>query len=302
MNIRSIISNYEQAIKLEGEGKLDDAYGILSQLALDAECPKPFLMTIEKAISRIEQTLQPPPEVPEEEEIPQAIIQECEWNDETDSLDVYSIRAIPSIEGKMPIKPKEYERLKRDIYERGIQVPLIVTPDHRLLCGYNRWKIAKELGMHNVPVNIKKIHDSKLYEFAIKDNIMRRQLSLDEIAAYMEQESVQGQGRPKKNSQKKTNTDLAKTFGVSETTVSRAKKFAKKVKDTPALKGSSIRTVLDGNEPVIKKMLKFEVTIGIDEERLMKEVENIVDEIYNFNSSNGDKVKAVVQLYLIKRK
>jgi hypothetical protein len=261
-------------------------------------------MTIEKAMSRMEQTLQPPTEPVEEPEevfiVPP--VQECEWDDETDSLDIYEIRAIPSIAGKMPIKQKEYDRMKEDIARRGIQVPLIVTPDKRLLCGYNRWSIAKELGMKRVPIKVKKLSESKLYEFAIKDNIMRRQLSLEEVAAYVEQESTQGKGRPAKNSRQKTNTDLAKTLGVSETTVSRARSFTKKVQNTPTLKGKSMREVLEGGEPVTKKILKFEITIGVDEEKLMKEVENIVDELYGFNSSNGDKVKVVVQLFHIKRK
>jgi ParB-like chromosome segregation protein Spo0J len=204
--------------------------------------------------------------------------------------------------GKMPIKQKEYDRMKEDIYKRGIQVPLVITPDKRLLCGYNRWSIAKELNMKKVPVIVKKVSENKLYEFAVKDNIMRRQLSLEDVAAYIEQESTQEKGRPKKHSREKTNADLAKTLGVSRATISKAKSFTKKVKNMPTLKGKSIREVLESGEPVIRKVLKFEVTIGVDEEKLMKEVENIIDELYDFNPSNGDKIKTVVQLFHIKRK
>lgn len=46
----------------------------------------------------------------------------------------------------------QYERLKADIARHGIQVPVEVHERGHLLDGHHRVRIAKELGIEDVPV------------------------------------------------------------------------------------------------------------------------------------------------------
>ncbi len=70
-----------------------------------------------------------------------------------------------------------YEELRRDIKKNGIRDPLIVAKDGTIVCGHQRYKIALELGIAP-PYVVKKFKDrSKMIEYAIKDNVLRRQLN-----------------------------------------------------------------------------------------------------------------------------
>lgn len=69
-----------------------------------------------------------------------------------------------------------YEGLKNDIQEHGIKVDLHILPDKTILCGHQRWTIAKELGLKEVPVKIVKLKEEDVREYIIKDNLLRRQL------------------------------------------------------------------------------------------------------------------------------
>jgi ParB-like chromosome segregation protein Spo0J len=75
-----------------------------------------------------------------------------------------------------------FERLKKDVMERGIIVPLIVKDDNTLLAGHNRLRVAQELGLTTVPVQFvdDKLTEQQEREFLIKDNLFRRQLAREE--------------------------------------------------------------------------------------------------------------------------
>ncbi len=74
------------------------------------------------------------------------------------------------------------ERLKADIQERGILVPLVAKSDGTLLAGHNRLHIARQLGLSIVPVQY--VEDALSVEderkFVINDNLLRRQLTNDQ--------------------------------------------------------------------------------------------------------------------------
>jgi len=78
--------------------------------------------------------------------------------------------------------PDYFEKLTRDIKERGILVPLVVKLDGTVLAGHNRLRIALELGLSEVPVQkvISDLTQEREKEFLIKDNLLRRQLSVQE--------------------------------------------------------------------------------------------------------------------------
>lgn len=79
------------------------------------------------------------------------------------------------------LEPRAYKYLKEDISERGIQTPLVVTEDGTIVCGCQRYKIAKELGLSDeqIPFIVKRFKSKReMIEYAIKDNILRRQLNV----------------------------------------------------------------------------------------------------------------------------
>lgn len=72
-----------------------------------------------------------------------------------------------------------FTRLRSDIKERGILVPLISKEDGELLAGHNRLKIAIELRLEKIPVQyvISDLKGEEERDFLLKDNLFRRHLS-----------------------------------------------------------------------------------------------------------------------------
>jgi hypothetical protein len=75
-----------------------------------------------------------------------------------------------------------FDRLRADIQERGIIVPLLAKKDDTLLAGHNRLRVASELGLETVPVQyvLDTLAENAEREFIIKDNLYRRQFSTAE--------------------------------------------------------------------------------------------------------------------------
>lgn len=74
----------------------------------------------------------------------------------------------------------EYNELKKDIQHNGIRNPLVVTKDKTIICGHQRIRIAKELqlSIEKISFLTKDFKKQKqLIEFAVKDNLLRRQLN-----------------------------------------------------------------------------------------------------------------------------
>ena len=72
---------------------------------------------------------------------------------------------------------------KEDIRQNGIKVELHITKTNTILCGHQRWEIAKEIELKTVPCKIINIDESdkdKVKEYVIKDNLLRRQLTTEQ--------------------------------------------------------------------------------------------------------------------------
>jgi hypothetical protein len=99
-----------------------------------------------------------------------------------------SLKPHPNIEEVMVIKAEDYERIKEDIDQRGIQIPLVIDPNNCVICGITRWKACKELEIEEVPVFEGKFDlFQDLLDYAIRDNVMRRQIPADERVGLMSQ-------------------------------------------------------------------------------------------------------------------
>lgn len=112
-----------------------------------------------------------------------------------------------------PLSEPEFERLKADIAERGIIVPLIIRSvnDKTLIAGHNRLRAAIKLGLETVPVQYVETTLSPAQEkaFVIKDNLLRRQLDGEQKAKliadlYGEQIRETQHGGARGNQHKKT--------------------------------------------------------------------------------------------------
>ena len=86
-----------------------------------------------------------------------------------------------------PLTGRDFERMKTDIAENGIIVPLIIRSvnDKTLIAGHNRLRAAKDLGLETVPVQYveKTLSPAQEKAFVIKDNLLRRQLTAEQKAA-----------------------------------------------------------------------------------------------------------------------
>jgi ParB family chromosome partitioning protein len=85
----------------------------------------------------------------------------------------------------------ELDALAQSIREKGILQPLLVRTlaaeeaDFELVAGERRWRAAQRVGLHEVPVIIRRITDSEALEIALVENLQREDLSpLEEAEAY----------------------------------------------------------------------------------------------------------------------
>jgi ParB family chromosome partitioning protein len=85
----------------------------------------------------------------------------------------------------------ELDALAQSIREKGILQPLLVRPldaedaTFELVAGERRWRAAQRVGMHEVPVVVRRLVDSEVLEIALVENLQREDLSpLEEAEAY----------------------------------------------------------------------------------------------------------------------
>jgi hypothetical protein len=131
---------------------------------------------------------------------------------------------------EMPMSSDDYKRMKEDIGERGIQIPLSLDKGGKVICGKNRLKAAVELKIEYVPcftIGIEKKEDIEKYSLA--DNLNRRQLNREERIGWVadmlrrRREVVQGRpkGGPRVSGDARSNREIAEVAGVPHQIVDR---------------------------------------------------------------------------------
>ena len=86
-----------------------------------------------------------------------------------------------------PLPPQEYAQLRDSIRERGVLQPLLITADHVLIDGHERWKAIQELGLTKYPLRVVgNLDDAERKELAIRLNVERRHLSRAERQRLLE--------------------------------------------------------------------------------------------------------------------
>lgn len=118
------------------------------------------------------------------------------------------------------LEEEDYQRLKKDIKERGIIDPLICDNSFTLLTGNNRLSIAKELKLEKIPVRIlqNNLSHKEKEKLHVLDNLNRRQLGYEEkknlILKYykedLEKDNRGGNQNKKDESSRELSLDLSK--------------------------------------------------------------------------------------------
>jgi len=88
------------------------------------------------------------------------------------------------------IASDDISELKQSIAQYGVLEPLVValTPaGYQIIAGERRWRAARELGLEDVPVHIKKTSPRGMLEMAIVENVQRVDLSPIERAQAFQQ-------------------------------------------------------------------------------------------------------------------
>ena len=116
-----------------------------------------------------------------------------------------------------PLPPDEYAQLRDSIRDRGVLQPLLITADHVLIDGHERWKAIRELGLVQVPpAGHRQLDDAERKELAIRLNVERRHLSRAERQRLLEMIL--------KEAPAKSTREVADMFRVDQSTVSRTRK------------------------------------------------------------------------------
>ena len=212
------------------------------------------------------------------------------------------------------IKGTDYDALKEDIRQNGIKVDLHITKSNTILCGHQRWEIAKELGIKQIPVKVIDINekdDGRIKEYVIKDNLLRRHLSTEQkyilIATLSEvyedpnkfhgnQHTERSDATVAPDQQQEKEDVLSKTAkdtGVAERTVARARQYRELVKASPELKTKKVTEVLNNYEMKEDKVVRKNTKIEIDVNRINPYDSNMFHFCVNQNKDFGKDVLCV---------
>lgn len=88
------------------------------------------------------------------------------------------------------IQKEEIDELTQSIKSYGVIEPLVVaeTPaGYQIIAGERRWRAAKEAGLNEVPVSIKKTSPKQMLELALVENVQRKDLNPIERAKGFQQ-------------------------------------------------------------------------------------------------------------------
>ncbi len=157
---------------------------------------------------------------------------------------------LTEVQALMPIDPKDRENLKKDIEESGeirdpVKVYINGNGSYLILCGYNRWRIAQELGWENVPIEVLNLSPAERQELVWKDNLNRRHLTREQkqrlIDHFLKTDPVQ------------SNRDIAKKTGSDHKTVGERRSKLESGGEIPHLKAVKGRDGKNYSKPAQSK-------------------------------------------------
>jgi ParB-like chromosome segregation protein Spo0J len=101
-------------------------------------------------------------------------------------VSIENIKEVPEYKELIP-ENNSYEELKKSIQQLGFLDPITVNKKYEILDGYTRYRIAKELGIKEIPVEIYETSGrEEELDIIASFNLKRRHLSKDEIIALID--------------------------------------------------------------------------------------------------------------------
>ena len=206
------------------------------------------------------------------------------------------------------IKGTDYEGLKEDIKQNGIKVDLHVTKSNTILCGHQRWNIAKEIGLKDVPVKIVDIDEKdkdKVKLYVINDNLLRRHLTKEQRAKLhyekykivdkdkgLEQMKL---GKPLGQNVPKVDVyqEIADTSDKDRRTIVRDIQYGKLIEKSPELKTKKYSDVINNYEIKEDKVIRKNTRVEIDVNRINPYDGNMFHFCMNQNKDFGKDVLCV---------
>ena len=179
------------------------------------------------------------------------------------------------------------EELTNSIRARGIIQPIIVrkSDDHNdkfeIVAGERRWQAAQNAGLHEVPVVVIKADNLKSLEFAIVENVQRKDLNpIEEAEGYRKLIDEFGYDQDK----------VSKFIGKSRSHISNclrlltlSEKIKKLISEEKLTQGhAKILVGLDNAELLADKVVQKELSV--------RQIENLV-KVFKFNKNNAKNVK-----------
>lgn len=157
------------------------------------------------------------------------------------TIDIDLIKENPLSENLFGDLPeKEFELLKEDIKDGDVQIPIEVTLDYTVITGHQRLRAKRALGFREIEVDVREDlkSEEEVEEHLIKDNLLRRHLSLEQkvkVVEYLVEKYGGLRGRPPKKGQVapflagkgKTREKVATILGISERSVDKYLKVAR---------------------------------------------------------------------------
>ena len=212
-------------------------------------------------------------------------------NDVSDSKTLISISSIirNKYQPRKNFAKDSLEELTNSIRARGIVQPIIVrkSDDHidkfEIVAGERRWQAAQNAGLHEVPVVVIKADNLKSLEFAIVENVQRKDLNpIEEAEGYKKLIDDFGYDQDK----------VSKFIGKSRSHISNflrlltlPEKIKKLISEEKLTQGhAKILVGLDNAELLADKVVQKELSV--------RQIENLV-KVFKFNKNNAKNVKNV---------
>jgi N6-adenosine-specific RNA methylase IME4/ParB-like chromosome segregation protein Spo0J len=122
----------------------------------------------------------------------------------------------------------DLKALRDDIRDRGIVVPIIVDEHHNVIDGANRLRIAAELGIRNLPVDIRPgLSHPEKEELAEDLNLHRRHLTREQLRALIR--------RRLQRHPERSNRQIAQAVGADDHTVAAIRRDLQTTAEIPQL-------------------------------------------------------------------
>jgi uncharacterized protein (UPF0335 family) len=204
------------------------------------------------------------------------------------------------------LEEEDYQRLKKDIKERGIIDPLICDNSFTLLTGNNRLSIAKELKLEKIPVRIlqNNLSHKEKEKLHVLDNLNRRQLTYEQKIKFISmyyKEDLEKDNRGGNRKQKDKNEVTPKKENVAEKIskeLGMSKRQAERITAKIRKDSKPTRVGFDNTKP--KKVTKTDPNKKVIEARLKKINSELKPLLSKVEKLETEKAKLTKQLRKLK--